>query len=131
MEPPATAAPDIAFILIVFFLVCASVQPDTGRPQEIPRSEETPQKEDQSQNIELSLTEKTLLLNGELLPFEKLEARLSQLLAGKESESDRVVIVKSAAETTYQRWIATTMAIESVGGIVTIQMEQEEVNVVE
>lgn len=131
VEPPATAAPDIAFILIVFFLVCASVQPDTGRPQEIPRSEETPQKEDQSQNIELSLTEKTLLLNGELLPFEKLEARLSQLLAGKESESDRVVIVKSAAETTYQRWIATTMAIESVGGIVTIQMEQEEVNVVE
>ncbi|MDF1851064.1 MAG: biopolymer transporter ExbD [Verrucomicrobiales bacterium] len=131
VEPPATAAPDIAFILIVFFLVCASVQPDTGRPQDIPRSEETPQKEDQSQNIELSLTEKTLLLNGELLPFEKLEARLSQLLAGKESESDRVVIVKSAAETTYQRWIATTMAIESVGGIVTIQMEQEEVNVVE
>ena len=131
VEPPATAAPDIAFILIVFFLVCASVQPDTGRPQDIPRSVETPQKEDQSQNIELSLTEKTLLLNGELLPFEKLEARLSQLLAGKESESDRVVIVKSAAETTYQRWIATTMAIESVGGIVTIQMEQEEVNVVE
>ena len=131
VEPPATAAPDIAFILIVFFLVCASVQPDTGRPQDIPRSEETPEKENQSQNIEVSLTEKTILLNGELIPSEKLEARLSQLLAGKESESDRVVIVKSANETTYQRWIATTTAIEKVGGIVTIQMEQEEVNVVE
>lgn len=131
VEPPATAAPDIAFILIVFFLVCASVQPDTGRPQDIPRSEETPEKESQSQNIELSLTEKTVLLNGELIPFDKLEARIAQRLAGKESESDRVVIVKSSAETTYQRWIATTIAIENVGGIVTIQMEQEEVNVVE
>lgn len=131
VEPPATAAPDIAFILIVFFLVCASVQPDTGRPQDIPRSEETPEKESQSQNIELSLTEKTILLNGELLPFEKLKSRLSQLLSGKDSESDRVVIVKSANETTYQRWIATTTVIEEVGGIVTIQMEQEEVNVVE
>ena len=40
VEPPATAAPDIAFILIVFFLVCASVQPDSGKPQDIPRSEE-------------------------------------------------------------------------------------------
>ncbi len=131
VEPPATAAPDIAFILIVFFLVCASVQPDTGRPQNIPRSEETPQKESQSQNIELSLTEKTVIINGELIPFEKLKSRLSQLLAGKKSESDRVVIVKSANETTYQRWIAATAAIEDVGGIVTIQMEQEEISVVE
>ncbi len=62
---------------------------------------------------------------------DKLGARLKQRLAGKESESDRVVIVKSAGETTYQRWIATTMEIEKAGGIVTIQMEQEEVNVVE
>ena len=38
-EPPAGASSDIAFILIVFFLVCASVQPEQGRPQEIPKTE--------------------------------------------------------------------------------------------
>ena len=130
VEPPATAAPDIAFILIVFFLVCASVQPDTGRPQDIPRSEETPDKSEQSQNVEVSLTEKTVMLNGNLVPLENLKTKMSQLLAGKEAEKDRVVIVKSAGETTYQRWITATTAIESAGGIITIQMEQEEVKVV-
>ena len=130
VDPPSSAAPDIAFILIVFFLVCASVQPDTGKKQDIPRSEETADKNDQSQNLEVSLTENTVLLNGSLVPFEKLKAKIGQSLAGKEKEADRVVIVKSSAETTYQRWISATSAIESAGGIITIQMEQEETQVV-
>ena len=130
VEPPSTAAPDIAFILIVFFLVCASVQPDTGRPQDIPRSEETAEKDQQSENLEVSLTEKTVMLNGSLVPIGNLGGKVKQLLAGKEAESDRVVIVKSSSETTYQRWITATTAIEKAGGIITIEMEQEEVKVV-
>lgn len=129
-EPPASAAPDIAFILIVFFLVCASVQPDTGRPQNIPKSEETPEKTQQSQNVEVSLTDKTAMVNGDQVPLDNLGPKISQLLAGKQAESDRVVIVKSAKETTYQTWIKATTAIEKAGGIITIQMEQEEVKVV-
>lgn len=131
VSPPATAAPDIAFILIVFFLVCASVQPDTGRPQNIPRSEETPDKEQQSQNIEVSITEKTLLVNGEMVAASNLDTRIRQLLAGKEAEKDRVVLVKTADEATYQRWIEVTSTIEAAGGIITLQLEQEEVRVVD
>ena len=46
VEPPSSATGDIAFNLIVFFLVCASVQPDSGRRQVLPRSEETEQKQE-------------------------------------------------------------------------------------
>ena len=130
VEPPTSAAPDIAFILIVFFLVCASVQPDTGRQQDIPRSEDNPDQTQQSQNLEISLTEKTVIINGSLVPMGNLKIKITQLLAGKEKESDRVVIVKSDGNTTYQRWIRATSAIEQAGGIITLQMEQEEVNVV-
>jgi biopolymer transport protein ExbD len=130
VEPPSSAAPDIAFILIVFFLVCASVQPDTGRPQDLPRSENTPEKSQQSQNPEVSLTEQTVMINGNLVPLANLKGKISQLLSGKDSESDRVVIVKSAGETTYQRWITATSAIEEAGGIITIQVEQEEIKIV-
>lgn len=129
VEPPTTAAPDIAFILIVFFLICASVQPDTGRPQDIPRSEDTADKT-QSQNLEILLTEETIVINGAQVPLAKLKSKVTQLLTGKDKEADRVVIVKSANATTYQRWIQATTAIEQAGGIVTLQMEQEEVSVV-
>ena len=40
IEPPASATGDIAFNLIIFFLVCASVQPNSGRSQTIPRSDD-------------------------------------------------------------------------------------------
>ena len=54
---------DIAFILIVFFLVCASVEPEDGRSQIIPRSEKN---EDQknSQTIEVGLTPATVTIDG-------------------------------------------------------------------
>ena len=51
VEPPASATSDIAFILIVFFLVCASVEPDKGRAQTLPRSE--PEKEKEKQSLSL------------------------------------------------------------------------------
>lgn len=131
VEPPTTAAPDIAFILIIFFLVCASVQPDTGKSQEIPRSEDAKDQTEENQNLEVSLTDTTIMVNGSLIPLENLRGKIGQLLAGKEKESDRVVIVKSSGETTYQRWITATTAIEEGGGIITIQLEQEEVRVVD
>ena len=56
VEPPASATSDIAFILIVFFLVCASVEPDKGRAQVLPRAEPEPQKDKQSQTIDVELT---------------------------------------------------------------------------
>ena len=126
VEPPTMAAPDIAFILIVFFLVCASVQPETGRPQDIPKSEKNEEPEQQTKNVEVSLSAQSILVDGAIVPVEGLEKKMRQLLAGKESESDRVVIVKSADETPYQLWIDATTRIEKAGGIVTLQLEQEQ-----
>ncbi|MEC9091585.1 MAG: biopolymer transporter ExbD, partial [Planctomycetota bacterium] len=58
VEPPASATGDIAFNLIVFFLVCASVQPDSGRQQTLPRSEQEAQ--EQSENIEVQIGRNTV-----------------------------------------------------------------------
>ncbi len=131
VEPPSTAAPDIAFILIIFFLVCASVQPDTGKLQDIPKSESNNESSEQNQNLEVSLTEQTVMVNGDLVPLASLTNKVAQSLAGKTKESDRVVIVKSSKETNYQRWITATTAIEAGGGIITIQVEQEQVQIVQ
>ena len=126
IEPPATAAPDIAFILIVFFLVCASVQPNSGRPQILPRSETEPDKANQSKNLEVSLGPAAIVVNGENVPLDRVTPKLQSLLAGKNREEDRVVIVKSARETPYERWIDVTGRIEKAGGIITLQLEQEQ-----
>lgn len=116
---------DIAFILIVFFLVCASIQPDKGRSQQIPRSEEKDQKDEQSQNPEVKITRDRVFLNGNIVKSDDFLARIRILLAEKTTEADRVVVVKSREDTTYAFWIKITDYIEQAGGIVTLQLEEE------
>lgn len=125
VEPPASATGDIAFNLIVFFLVCASVQPDSGRHQTLPRSEEIEQQQEKMENIEVRLTRTTALLNGEVVPPREFPPRLRRLLDARPRQEDRVVIVKSEKETPYHHWVRVTEMIETAGGVITIQREEE------
>jgi len=123
VEPPTSATGDIAFNLIIFFLVCASVSPDSGRPQSIPRSEKSKQ-EKKLEHIEVALTRTTVSLNGSPIRQADFPIRMERLLASKTREEDKVVVVKSKPDTPYQHWITVTSLIEAAGGIITIQTEE-------
>lgn len=125
VEPPSSATGDIAFNLIVFFLVCASVQPDTGRRQSIPSSETVEEESKQSENIEVALTRTAVLVNGDVTPANRLFSRMKSLLSDKSQPDDKVVVVKSEPDTPYSHWIFVTSVIEDAGGIVTLQLEEE------
>jgi len=125
VEPPATATGDIAFNLIVFFLVCASVQPDSGRSQSIPRSEKT-KEEKRDEHIEVALTRTTAAINGVVVRKNQFVPKLKSVLAGKPREEDKIVVLKSQPDVEYQHWITITILIEDAGGILTIQREEEE-----
>jgi biopolymer transport protein ExbD len=125
VEPSSVTTGDIAFNLIVFFLVCASVQPDSGRKQSVPRSEQQEREKAKSEQIEVRLTRTTAAINGDVVRPRDFVPRLRTLLAGKTRPEDRVVVVRSAQETPYSHWIAVTAMIEEAGGIVTILREEE------
>lgn len=124
-EPPGVATGDIAFNLIVFFLVCASTDPDTGRKQTLPRSEQNAQTQEEQQNIEVKLTRTAIVVNGEVANANQFETLISTKLRGKARPEDRIVIVKSDKDVPYVRWIDFTSRIEDLGGIITLQMEEE------
>ncbi len=126
VEPPSTATGDIAFNLIVFFLVCASVQPDSGRKQTIPRSETPKEQTEKAEHIEVLLTRTAAAINGDFVPQKQFVQRLKTLLAGKVRPEDRIVVVKSKPEAPYHHWIRVTSMIEEAGGVITILREEEE-----
>lgn len=123
IEPPASATGDIAFNLIVFFLVCASSQPGKGIHQTIPRADKQKQQQ-QTKNIVVNLQRRTAAINGDILSQEDFQPRLEKLLAGKTRQKDRIVIVKSEDDVPYRHWIAVTETIDLAGGIVTIEFEE-------
>ena len=126
VEPPSSATGDIAFNLIVFFLVCASIEPDSGRPQEIPRSEENREKKQEVKNIEVAMTANlnAVSLNGDTVRTSEFGSRLARILKTKPRPEDRIVIVKSKTDTPYHHWIDVTAEIEQSGGQITIQREE-------
>jgi biopolymer transport protein ExbD len=123
IEPPSSATGDIAFNLIVFFLVCASVQPESGREQSIPRSQEQ-EAEREEKHIEVQIRRNVALINGVVVRSDQFARRMGRLLKDKKRNAERVVVVKSDKQVEYQHWIRITEMIETAGGIITIQMEE-------
>jgi len=131
IDPPASASSDIAFTLIIFFLVCAAVQPETGLSQVLPKTEEKKEQQEQSKNIEVSITPTSIVLNGSPLQLPEFTHRLNAALQKKTRETDRVVVVKSAPNTPYPIWIRVSQVIEQAGGILTLELESKRTITVE
>lgn len=125
IEPASAATGDIAFNLIVFFLVCASTQPDSGRKQVLPRSESQAKQTEQTQNLEVSLDRNSVFVNTEKIPLTDFPSRIKRKLQGKAKPEDRIVVVKSTKDVPYHHWITITGAIEEAGGTITLQLEEE------
>jgi biopolymer transport protein ExbD len=126
VEPPSTATGDIAFNLIVFFLVCASVQPDSGRRQTLPRSEKQSEKTPQVEQVEVQLKRTAAIINGNVVREREFVPKLKALLANKMRPEDKVVVVKSDPDVPYHHWIKYTTLIEEAGGIITVLREEEQ-----
>lgn len=125
VDPPACASSDIAFTLIIFFLVCAAVQPETGMSQALPKTEEKSEEREQSKNLEVSITPSSIVLNGSPLQLPEFTRRIAAELKTKTREQDRIVVVKSSPDTPYPAWIGVSRAIDSAGGILTLEIESE------
>lgn len=116
---------DLAFNLLIFFVVCASTAPEKGRPQQVPSASKDKGTEQKGQNVEVAIGRTTVVVNGAEVPLPELTAKLTGLLANKARPEDRIVVVKSAKDTPYSQWIRVTERIEEAGGVITLQVEDE------
>jgi biopolymer transport protein ExbD len=129
-EPPAVLLTDLAFNLVIFFVVCASTDSDlkTGRKQDIPRgTKDASAAATSEKNMDVHLTRNSIEFNGVPTALADLRAKLEPRLAGKTRAEDRMVILKCRTkDVTYQQWIRVTTLIEQAGGIVALQLEEDQ-----
>ncbi len=92
----------------------------------MPRSEPEPQKDKQSQNIEVELTRDAVIMNGNPVLKDTFIKTINLKLADKAREEDKIVAVKSRKEVPYSHWMDITGIIEDAGGIITLQLEEEQ-----
>lgn len=140
---PVSGMADIAFLLIIFFMVTTSFMKDKGMSLELPKSEEDKNKK-QMKEVTVTVSENQIVLNKDPVKIGELQGLLEEALdkqvkmkqkkkkkkkSGKDSEateSKRIVILKTVGEDIpYQKWVRVVDIIKLANGTITILIEEE------
>ena len=125
-EIPTASMADVAFLLIIFFLVTTNFIKEKGLLMELPNPKKDPDKATtEKQNTVLHVAKKRFLLNEEVVPDEELVERLKKILEtvstkaenlqAEEAEGLRVIVLRADNDTPYSRFILAEDAIQQTG----------------
>jgi len=124
---PTDSVSDIAFLLIIFFILTTTLAKLTGFKAEMPSAEAAPNQAAKTdlKTPTVQLANGKLLLDEQELSMEMLRERLLDMrLAAKQGE-ERIVMLEAAAGVDYQAYYEAMAAISAAGGVVAILEEDE------
>ena len=116
---------DIAFLLIVYFMVATTLVKLKGVPVDMPSGQES--------NAPSESKTPTVLLKGEEIYFkdkphtyDELVAKLDALKLAESEGEDKVIMLESTAETPYSHYYKVLATISKKGGIIALVESEEE-----
>ncbi len=116
---PTDSFSDIAFLLIIYFLVATTLVKVKSISADLPAGEKsTSAQTDKTPTVNLRGGE--IFFNDKPLDLEGLKARLAALELARLEPEKRVVLLESAAGTPYQNYFQAMAAISASGGVVAI-----------
>jgi len=118
---PVSSFSDIAFLLIIFFILTTTLVATRGLLTEFPAGERSEKQEKKTTTV--ALRDGKLMLNDAEQDLPKLRRELAALKLHTRSGDDRVVILESAGRVEYQDYFAAMAAITQAGGTICIIRE--------
>jgi biopolymer transport protein ExbD len=118
---------DIAFLLIIFFILTSTFLKVSGSKMDIPSGTTEKSEEEQKQlTIDLQIDNIHLGEDTAPLTMEELRERLIGADLPSKAESQRMVLLISQKEVPYDRYFKVVTAISQAGGILALLDESEE-----
>jgi biopolymer transport protein ExbD len=112
---------DVAFLLIIFFILTTTFKVMGGQELNIPSGEDGESKDQKQLTITLSGTK---IFYGEKsdtsLTLRQLRAQLADEELSKKKEDQRMVVLESNDDVVYQRYYNVMLEIRDAGGIVAL-----------
>lgn len=122
-DVPLTSFSDIAFLLIIFFILATTLAQTRGFDTEFPqgeKSEEPPKK-----TTTILLRAGKITLNDEPVDVPTLRAELAELKLDRKQGDDKIVLLEAHGKVGYQRYFEVMAAITQAGGKTCIVREEE------
>jgi biopolymer transport protein ExbD len=121
---PTNSFSDIAFLLIIYFLVATTLVKTKSITADMPTGEKSAQAQiDKTPTINLRGAE--IFFNDKPVTIENLNDRLAALKLASEAPEKRVIMLESTKGTPYDAYFQALAAISSNGGVVALVEEDE------
>lgn len=123
-EIPTGSFSDIAFLLIIYFLVATTLMKVKTITADLPSGEKSAQTESEKTPI-INLRGSEIIFNDKKMTMDELQDRLAALELGSKEPGDRVIMLESTQGTPYENYFQALAAISANEGVVAIVEEEE------
>jgi len=123
-EIQVSAFSDIAFLLIIFFILATTLVHVTGIVADMPSGENT-KKEEEKKTATVSIVNDQILIDDKNVTIKELRKRLADMKLPAKSEEDKVVLLTASGHVTYQTYFDVMASISAAGGVTAILQEEE------
>jgi biopolymer transport protein ExbD len=125
-EPDVTSFADIAFLLIIFFILTTTFIVPAGQKLDIPSaSADASKAEDKQLTVTLAGEEIQYGPQAEKVTLDELRRNLFGQGFGAKPADKRIVIVNARADVPYELYFEVVMAIHRADGILALLEEEE------
>ena len=121
---PVDSFSDIAFLLIIYFLVATTLVKVKSITADLPAGEKSTQAQSEKTPI-INLRGSEIFFNDKPANMAELNERLAALKLGDQSPEKRVIMLESAKGTPYENYFQALAAISANNGVVAL-VEAEE-----
>ena len=114
---------DVAFLLIIFFILTTSIQQLMGVKTDFPSAEAGHPQSDKKAPV-IAVSDRKLLFNGSAVDIPLLRQRLLDLRLQDRQGEEKIVMVETSGKVEYQTYYQVLAAVTNAGGIIAVEREE-------
>jgi biopolymer transport protein ExbD len=120
---PVSSFSDIAFLLIIFFILATTLAQLSGVVTDIPAGQKAEAEVQTTANVELH--NDVIRFNEQVVDIRGLRRELGMLNLHAKSGKDKVVLLEAVGKVNYQTYFDVMASISSAGGVTAIVREDD------
>lgn len=120
-----TSFSDLAFLLIIFFILTTTFVQPMGSRLSIPAGTSDPNQKSQKETPTVNLSEEKILFEKDEVSLPQLRAKLEGMNLREQKDEARIIILDCAQDVRFERYFQIVTAISQAGGILAL-VEGEE-----